>query len=280
MSNIYDGNVSHSLSAVVAFRGRDLIQPRGIDGGEMLAWASADELLAHHLELASEPRAFWKDGFLLNALWENGDFCGLIPHQSRSPPYPYTRTGFYRFLHDHGSQISPEEANRRIKVFRAYNRFEVTIIRMVEKAGLNKAYAAIPYIQDDTIDDLLRLCIKTPHHSLRTALQKANPQSSRSRRRSRPKAELRRDAERRASQVIAENENGMIGDPGIFIPRQYRQHAQDELRAQEVFEIAMRRLGCNDRDAFFMQVVELICKTWLTKDDSQAVEQLLSEQRY
>jgi hypothetical protein len=171
MGNIYDGNVSHSLSAVVAFRGRDLIQPRGIDGGEMLAWASADELLAHHLELASEPKAFWKDGFLLNALWENGDFCGLIPHQSRSPPYPYTRTGFYRFLHDHGSQISPEEANRRIKVFRAYNRFEVTIIRMVEKAGLNKAYAAIPYIQDDTIDDLLRLCIKTPHHSLRTALQ-------------------------------------------------------------------------------------------------------------
>jgi hypothetical protein len=72
----------------------------------------------------------------------------------------------------------------------------------------------------------------------------------------------------------------MIGDPGIFIPRQYRQHAQDELRAQEVFEIAMRRLGSDDRDAFFMQVVELISKTWLTKDDWQAVEQLLSEQRY
>jgi len=278
MSNIYDGNTSHSLSAVVAFRGRDLIQPRGIDGGEMLACASADELLAHHLELASEPKAFWKDGFLLYSLWAMGDFCGMIPHQSRSLPYPYTRTGFYQFLHDRGSQISPEEANRRIKVFRAYNRFEVTIIRMVEKAGLNKAYAAIPYIQDDTIDDLLRLCIKTPHHSLRTALQKANPQSGGIRRRSRPKEELRRDGERRAMQVITENENGMIGDPGIFIPRQYRQHAQDELRAQEVFEIAMRRLGTSDRDAFFMQVVELISKTWLTKDDWQAVEQLLSEQ--
>jgi hypothetical protein len=280
VTDIYDGNARHSLSAVVAFRGRDLIQPRGIDGGEMLAWASADELLAHHLELASEPKAFWKDGFLLNALWAMGDFCGMVPHQSRSLPYPYTRSGFYQFLNDHGSQISPDEANRRIKVFRAYNRFEVTIIRMVEKAGLNKAYAAIPYIQDDTIDDLLRLCIKTPHHSLRTALQKANPQSGRCKRSSRSKEELRRDAERRASQVIAETENGMIGDPGIFIPRQYRQHAQDELRAQEVFEIAMRRLGSDDRDAFFMQVVELISKTWLTKDDWQAVEQLLSEQRY
>jgi hypothetical protein len=72
----------------------------------------------------------------------------------------------------------------------------------------------------------------------------------------------------------------MIGRLGIFVPRQYRQHAQDELRAQEVFEIAMRRLGSDDRDAFFMQVVELISKTWRTKDDWQAVEQLLSEQRY
>jgi hypothetical protein len=42
----------------------------------------------------------------------------------------------------------------------------------------------------------------------------------------------------------------------------------------------MRRLGADDRDAFFMQVVELVAKTWLAKDDRQAVEQLLSEQRY
>jgi hypothetical protein len=80
--------------------------------------------------------------------------------------------------------------------------------------------------------------------------------------------------------VIAENENGMIGDPGTFIPRQYRQHAEDELKAQEVFEIAMSRLGTYDRDAFFMRVVELVANTWLTKDDRQAIEQLLSEQRY
>jgi hypothetical protein len=53
MTNIFDGNASHSPSAVVVFRGRDLVMPKGIDGGEMLAWASADELLAHHLELAS-----------------------------------------------------------------------------------------------------------------------------------------------------------------------------------------------------------------------------------
>ena len=81
-------------------------------------------------------------------------------------------------------------------------------------------------------------------------------------------------------QVIVENKKGMIGDPGIFIPRQYRQHAEDELRALEVFEIAMRRLSVDDRDAFFMKVVELVANTWLTKDDRQAVEQLLSEQRY
>jgi hypothetical protein len=92
-------------------------------------------------------------------------------------------------------------------------------------------------------------------------------------------------------QVIVGNDNGMIGSPGIFVPRQYRQNAEDELRAHEVlphcgaaftprFEIAMGRLGTDDRDAFFMSVVELVAKTWLTKDDRQAVEQLLSEQRY
>ena len=282
MTKIRDGNARHSLSAVVTFRGRDLIVPKGIDGGEMLAWASADELLALHLELASDAKAFWKDGFLLYTLWAMGDFCGMVPPGRRlTSLYPYTRTGFYQFLRDHGCRISPEEGRRRIKVFRAYNRCEVTIIRMVEKAGINKAFAAIPYIQDDTIRDMLQLCIETPYHRLRPALQEAYPRSDcRGRLGSRSKEELRRAAERRAVQVIVDNENGIIGNPGIFVPRQYRQHAEDELRAQEVFEIAMRRLGTDDRDAFFMRVVELVANTWLTKDDRQAVEQLLSEQRY
>src|SRR5215469_13589792 len=274
-------NASRSFSLVVPFKSRDLIVPKGIDGGEMLAWASSDELLGHHLELGCDAKAFWKDGFLLYALWAMGDFCGMVPPGRGSSLYPYNRTGFCQFLRDHGSQIRPEEATRRIKVFRAYNRFEVTIIRMVEKAGLNKSLLAIPYIRNETIREMLQLCIETPHHGLRTALQTVYPPSDRRRGRSRTaKEELRRAAERRALRVIVENKNGMIGEPGIFIPRQYRQHAEDELRAQEVFEIAMHRLGSDDRDAFFMRVVELVANTWLTKDDRQAVEQLLSEQRY
>ena len=276
-----DNDVRDKLSVVVAFKGRDLVVPKGIDGGERLAWASAEELLADHLRLASNAKAFWKDGFLLHTLWTMGDFCEIIPQERRTTLYPYTRTGFYQFLHDHGSEISPEVASRRIKVFRAYNRFEVTIIRMVEEAGINKAFAAIPFIQGDTIRDMMRLCIETPYYSLQAALQEAYPQSDARRRRSkRSKAELRQAAERRAVRVIVDSENGIIGSPGIFIPRQYRQGAEDELRAQEVFDIAMRRLGTDDRDAFFMRVVELVANTWLTKDDRQAVEQLLSEQRY
>ena len=281
MTNISEGNASHSLSPVVAFRSRDLIMPKGIDGGEILAWASSDEMLGHHLELGCDAKAFWRDGFLLYALWAMGDFCGMVPSGGCSPVYPYSQAGFYQFLRDHGSQISADEATRRIKVFRAYNRFEVTIIRMVEKAGLNKSFVAIPFIGDDTIREILQLCIRTPYHALRTALRTAYPQSDCGRRSgSRSKEELRRAAERRALRLIIENENGMIGSPGIFVPRQYRQHAEDELRAQEVFEITMRRLGADDRDAFFMQVVELVANTWLAKDDRQAVEQLLSEQRY
>ena len=276
-----DNDVRDKLSVVVAFKGRDLVVPKGIDGGERLAWASAEELLADHLRLASNAKAFWKDGFLLHTLWTMGDFCEIIPQERRTTLYPYTRTGFYQFLHDHGSEISPEVASRRINVFRAYNRFEVTIIRMVEEAGINKAFAAIPFIQGDTIRDMMRLCIETPYHSLQAALQEAYPQSDARRRRSKKsKAELRQAAERRAVRVIVDSENGIIGSPGIFIPRQYRQGAEDELRAQEVFDIAMRRLGTDDRDAFFMRVVELVANTWLTKDDRQAVEQLLSEQRY
>ena len=49
MTNILDGNASHSLSTVVSFKRGDLIVPKGIDRGETLAWASAEELLAHHL---------------------------------------------------------------------------------------------------------------------------------------------------------------------------------------------------------------------------------------
>jgi hypothetical protein len=223
-----DNNASRKLSAVVAFRGRDLVVPKGIDDGEMLALASAEKLLAHHLELASDAKAFWKDGFLLYTLWEVGDFCGIIPQQRRTTLYPYTRTGFYQFLRDHGSRISPELASRRIEVFGAYNQFEVTIIRMVEKAGINKAYAAIPYIQGDAIREIMRLCIETPYHSLRAALQEAYPQSDGHRRHSnRSKEELRRVAECRAVRVIVDNENGMIGSPGIFVPRQYRQDAEN-----------------------------------------------------
>jgi hypothetical protein len=277
MGNTHHEDAIHRLSAVVTFRGRDLVVPKGIDGGEMLAWASADELLAQHL--ASDAKAFWKDGFLLYALWATGDFCGMTPPAGRSS-YPYTRSGFYQFLRDHGSRISPEEGSRRIKVFRAYNRFGITIIRMVEKAGINKAFAALPYVQDDNIRDVLQLCIEMPYHRLRSGLQEAYPRSDCRRSGSRSKEELRRAAERSAVRVIVSNKKGMIGSPGIFVPRQYRQHAEDELRAQEVFEIAMRRLGADDRDAFFMQVVELVAKTWLTKDDRQAVEQLLSEQHY
>src|SRR5260370_31120684 len=139
MTDTSDNSGGHKLSAVVAFRARDLVVPKGIDAGEMLGWASAEELVVRHLELASDAKAFWKDGFLLYTLWAMGDFCGIIPHGSRSTFYPYTRTGFYQFLHDHGSQISPAEGSRRIKVFRAYNRFEVTIIRMVVTS--NRLYA-------------------------------------------------------------------------------------------------------------------------------------------
>ena len=281
MGNTLDNDARRKLSAVVAFRGRDLVVPKGIDGGEMLAWANADELLAHHVALAPDAKAFWKDGFILYTLWAAGDFCGMIASGTRSSFYPYTRTGFYQFLLDHGSQISPDEASRRITVFGVYNRFEVTIIRMVERAGLHKAFAAIPYVQDDTIRGMLQLCIETPLHSLRTVLHEAYPQTDGRRRRSnRSREGLRRAAERNAMRLILGNHSGMIGNPGIFVPRQYRQNAEDELRAQEVFDIAMRRLGTDDRDAFFMRVVELVAKTWLTKDDQQAVEQILSEQRY
>jgi hypothetical protein len=72
--------------------------PKGIDGGEMLAWAGAEKLLAYHLELGSDAKAFWKDGFVLYALWATGDFCGMVLHRRGSPVYPYTRAGFYQFL--------------------------------------------------------------------------------------------------------------------------------------------------------------------------------------
>src|SRR5882757_9590477 len=79
MNNTSDNNAGRKLSAVVAFRfrPRDLVVPKGIDAGEMLAWASAEELLARHLELASDTKAFWKDGFLLYSSGQWAIFAGL-----------------------------------------------------------------------------------------------------------------------------------------------------------------------------------------------------------
>ena len=79
---------------------------------------------------------------------------------------------------------------------------------MVEKAGINKALAAIPYIQDDTIRNMLQLCIETPYHSLRAALQEVFPKSDGRHRRSRSKEELRRATELSAVQVIVDNKKG------------------------------------------------------------------------
>src|ERR1700756_1868604 len=101
-------------------------------------------------------------------------------------------------------------------VFRAYHRYGVTTIRMVEKAGLSKSLLAIPYAQENYINDLLRFCIRTPYHRLGVALQDAFPRSACLRKLSRSKEELRRAAERRALRIIQENEHGMIGNPGIF----------------------------------------------------------------
>jgi hypothetical protein len=92
---------------------------------------------------------------------------------------------------------------------------------MVERAGINKAFAAIPYIQGDTIRGMMQLCIETRYHSLRAALEEAYPQSGgRPRCGCRAKERLSRAAEHRAIRAIVDNENGMIGSPGIFVPRQ------------------------------------------------------------
>src|SRR5258707_5379399 len=109
----FDNKAGRKFSGVVAFKSRDLVMPKGIGGGEALAWASADELLALHVELASDAKVFWKDGFLLYTLWAMGDFCGMVPPERRSSHYPYTRTGFCQFLRDHRSQISPQVGSRR-----------------------------------------------------------------------------------------------------------------------------------------------------------------------
>jgi hypothetical protein len=43
MTNLLDGNASHNLSAVVTFTSRDLVMPKGVDGGEALG-RSKEEL--------------------------------------------------------------------------------------------------------------------------------------------------------------------------------------------------------------------------------------------
>jgi len=89
-----DNDANNKVSAVVAFRGRDLPVPKGIDGGETLAWASAEELLAHHRQLASDAKAFWKMGSFSTRYGQWVTFAGLHRRKRRNALYRYTRTGF------------------------------------------------------------------------------------------------------------------------------------------------------------------------------------------
>ena len=249
--------------------------PVGISGGEQLGKASAQALLDQHLSLErTNVKAFWKDGFILLKLWSSGSYRRLHGNH-RSTPYPWSKDGFHDFLHDHGAQISPDEVSRRMKVFKTYNRFDVTTIRLVEKAGVNKAFAAVPHIQHNNVKDVLLYCIDTPYHKLRQGLQEMFPRTVPSRNR-RTKDELRRENEERAVGAIEDSPHGMLGegDQSIFVPRQYRQESIDELRAFEVFRIAMKRQNCTDRDVFFMRVVDLVAQTWLTEEDRKAIENL------
>jgi hypothetical protein len=249
---------------------------KGVDGGRRLSGAEPNELLKQHLRLErADSRAFWKDGYLLFRLWVTGTFCTIMPEDGvRGFAYPYSREGFHQFLHDHGSQISPDEVSRRIKVFRAYSKYELTTIRLVERAGVNKAFAAIPHIRDETVREMLSLCIDTPYHRLRDALTKTYPRHDAGTiREARPRSEIITVHHRRAVRVIADSADGMLGgEKAFFIPRKFRQDTEEEQRAAEVFDFAMKRLGVNDRDGFFMRVVDLVAKTWLTPDDIQAIE--------
>ena len=119
------------FSTVLAFKSRDLVMPKGIDGGEMLAWASADELLAHHLGLAGDARAFWKDGFLLYTLWAvelrfagSGDrkFAdSLLEERVSSEPVSEVRfSGAWELRHDSERFMDDNRSGKRL--FRARKR--------------------------------------------------------------------------------------------------------------------------------------------------------------
>jgi len=252
------------------------IVPKGIDDGAALETASAAVLLEQHLKIEREDaKAFWRDGFILFRIWTTGEFCGMLAAE-RATAYPYSKDGFYSWLHDHGSHISAAEASRRMAVFRAFNKFDVTIIRLVEKAGINKAYMAVPHIHPETVKEMLELCIGTPHHRLKNGLNTlyARPDAGKIRN-AKSKDQIRRDDQQRAALAISEESSGMIGSPAIFVPRQYRQETVDEIRARETFTMAMARANVKDRDAFFMRVVCLVGEKWLTSADRRAIDQIV-----
>lgn len=262
----------------------------GIDGADMLQNADTAFLLQQHLAInLSDVKSFWKDGYLLIKMWITGDYRNMIPTTAtvaggevRTTDYPWTRDGFSQFLHDHGSVISPDEVGRRCKVFRAYNKYTTTTIRLVEKAGVNKAFLAVPYIKDSVVNDVLEVCVATPYHNLRKTLDTNYSRDGKKTRNTKTADELARDNETRAVKTISENHRGMIGrgDSAIFIPRKYRQTAKEERYAMEVFDMVMHKTGVNDRDAFFMNVVvSLLAKTYLNDADLRSIDQRLAAQQ-
>lgn len=279
----FDKAYSYEFPDNAAGDKEEAISPVGIDSAELLEKAPPATLLARHLELErTSTKAFWECSFIEFKLWTTGSYRDMMPEPKegktvsvRSEAYPWTRDGFLDFLHDHGSHLSPDEVSRRMKVFKTYNRFTVTTIRMIERIGVNKAYLAIPYVKPVNVNEMLERCAETPYSELRGVLDAEYGREPGRGRNTKTKEQRQRDDETRAARTI-QTCGGMLGEPAVFIPRQYRQEIAEERYAQAVFEMAQSKSGINDRDVFFMAVVKLVADHFLDEKDVESINRRIA----
>lgn len=232
------------------------------------------------LSIQNSGSSFWRESIILARMLWLGKFITQNP--SGRDSYPRTRMGLVDYLHDQKIPLSPDDVNKRLKIYATFVKHSVKhpeVLDKIKKIGMSKAYAATVYVTAENVVDLLDAILdrNIPHSNLRIELSKMYPREHRQRRKSNPN-QLRQEKEQRAIDVIEGSprlgnsaNGGVILDKTMFIPRSDRLNVEEESWLYEVFE-AGRKEKDMTIDQFMMELGKFVYDKWLTEDDQNQID--------
>lgn len=259
-------------------------EPVGIADGATLKNADLDKLLSElRRSITGQRNSFWRDGFMLFRMLWLGTFVQDTRNNAKGN-YSRTRAGLIDYFSDIGVDMSPDDLNRRLKVYATYRRYP-EVISLVEEIGVSKAYSAAVYVFSKTVrsmlTDILQKNIR--HSTLRKELAALGyPRNDGGGRREPDKDHAEREKQRRAIELLIHPQRvrvgmGVIGGfdksvPPLFVPRHERMDPILELDCAQVFDKAMKRGGHEKFEDLLVLFRDFLYKNVLNDTDRQIVD--------